>query len=420
MPILRSLPPSRRAGLARGPLVLLLAAVALGAVFLVPRLLPSEDGGGGERNKVARPAPIEERAEPEITPAADLVAAKPVEPKETLALPDAIDQHHAAMSELLGDNRGSVTGQLLDARTGEPITSPITVRLTGGSEPTDERHWARISPQRFLTPRDGQFRLGAHRKGHYWVRFEVDGYDPKVVELDVPMEKPPRIPLDRGLWIHGLVTDSAGMAVREMQLTLVPDGERNAFEQTTSTDANGLYVFRGVEAGRWRVEVSGLSGVDEIPSSPVLSLSETTPEGVWNTVLPKLTVVELKLDFDRLVMRDPVATLASRKGARLTTRVRGNEAHFPAVPPGYYDLTIGNADGESWFYEWVEVPESDTPVVWSYAVEAPRNNPIASRSDTKLSAEQREFLRERSKKGKGKNKKKAEEGETEPETPQDG
>ncbi|WP_223643632.1 carboxypeptidase-like regulatory domain-containing protein [Corallococcus sp. EGB] len=110
---------------------------------------------------------------------------------------------------------------------------------------------------------DGTFVLSAIAKGSWFMTVQRDGFQAIVLPVTSPASEL-RITLGEGARMSGEVTDSEGFPARGFRVSLLPVHglAGSLLELGTMTDARGLFSWRGIPPGRYRLQAEYRGAVE--------------------------------------------------------------------------------------------------------------------------------------------------------------
>ena len=149
-----------------------------------------------------------------------------------------------------------IRGVVRDAETGTPISgADVSVSTSAAKQgEADEQIDTHMGT---LTDREGRFRLRNLVARRVDVKVTHEGYAPSDYwEIEVtPQGKDLDVRLEKGVRLHGIVTDDTGTPMAGVSVGLDPDPRGLDFARVATTTGSGEFEFRGTATGFHILEV---------------------------------------------------------------------------------------------------------------------------------------------------------------------
>jgi hypothetical protein len=240
---------------------------------------------------------------------------------------------------------GTVGGLVIDAQSGYPL-SKAAVRIQALEQVHSHSHSLETE-----TSGEGTFRFFALEPSTYRVKAWLKGYMP--AEETLSLEGPPlasevTLALQKGKGLRGRVLTEAGgegvpgafVSLRRTLTFRDFPAKSGAVSYEAESDAEGRYLFCGVDPGRYRLEASGPSGSTAIPDLLVTADQDSLPDlMLTNWARLSGTVVAPRLSTEELSgYRISLLTQAYDLHPRTTVTDGEGNFSFEELPPGSYRL----------------------------------------------------------------------------------
>ncbi len=149
-----------------------------------------------------------------------------------------------------------IHGVVRDAETGTPIAG-ANVAVSTSPDKTGEAKEAMDASMSATSDREGRFRLRNLFSRRVDVHVQHEGYAPAdFYEIDVtPEGKDLEVRLEKGVRLHGVVTDESGVPLAGVNVGMDPDARGFDFARQVMTSAAGEFGFPGTATGFHILEV---------------------------------------------------------------------------------------------------------------------------------------------------------------------
>jgi len=163
---------------------------------------------------------------------------------------DAVELEHDVLLPA-----AAIRGVVRDADTGAPI-GDVQIVATASAAKQGEPRPASFEVQA-SSDADGRFELRNLASQRIDLRTNHEDYAPsRLYEIEpTPAGKDVEIRLEKGLRLHGVVTDALGTPLGGMDVSLDPDPRGIAFAQVSTTSATGEFEFRSAATGLHVMEI---------------------------------------------------------------------------------------------------------------------------------------------------------------------
>jgi hypothetical protein len=196
--------------------------------------------------------------------------------------------------------QAEIRGIVRDRETGIPVAG-ADVSVSTSPDKTGDAQGEIFAHASVASDREGRFRLRNLISRRVDVHVQHVGYaSTDFYEIDVtPEGKELEVRLERGLRLHGIVTDQSGTPLAGVNVGMDPDARGLDFAREVTTSAAGEFEFRGTETGYHILEVMECGHRLEVKHAIVDDFEATPGEAEANIQLgPEPEVLRVHMQDD--------------------------------------------------------------------------------------------------------------------------